>query len=794
MAEIFRSKNVGAAGFEREIAIKRILPHFTEDENFVRMFIDEATIAAKLHHANIVQIFDFDQVEETYFIAMEYVEGRDLKQTMKKSRKSDAPVGVWQTVYIAMEVAKALHYAHSRTHKGRPLNIVHRDVSPQNVMISYSGEVKIMDFGIAKAAERSTKTRAGTVKGKCAYMSPEQARGKPLDQRSDLFALGIILWELLTRKRLFAGETDFETLSNVLKCAVEPASSFNPKVPAELDEILGRVLVKSADGRYPDCGALHRDLSRLYYSNVEDMEDVSTIVMMQSLFADEIQALNEAAREERSDIIHELAREDNQPPAAIVGNEDETLDGSFTAEDLLRFKSVPAIGDGVNAPDLADQDLQETMPLSDMQDEVLRRLKISPKAARENRVSAPSKPKLAAPNSNPVTGTFTGVHPRQSLAPLTAAVLAMGVVGMVLAFAFFRSEPGGTQPQRLGEISQHGIIASTPNIAQAHGPQPVVQPESGYTLSFVVHPESVGATLYLNGLPFDRKSLSGLKKNQQIKVYAEAQGVRSQEVDVLVSRRRQTVELVIPVQRTAEPEPEPKQEPVLEQPVLSVAQITAPGASIWVGDKRIGQDGAQVEGKEKSGIEILADFGGGRTVTRSVVMGIDTQVTILPPPITLGSFRVKPTPASATVEVNGKIFSTKEGVAIANELDVGRMHRIRVFAEGYEPSEQTVSLDARVQSVAVMLKEKKKPEPPKKKVVATSPPKQKYGYLTINAIPWAQVYYKGKKLKLTPIRKKRFPAGKITLILKHPSMKRTVNVTLKPGEHKVLPPTRMLPK
>jgi len=790
MAEIFRSKNVGAAGFEREIAIKRILPHFTEDENFVRMFIDEATIAAKLHHANIVQIFDFDQVEETYFIAMEYVEGKDLKQTMKKSRKSASPIGVWQAVYIAMEVAKALQYAHSRTHKGRPLNIVHRDVSPQNVMVSFSGEVKIMDFGIAKAAERSTKTRAGTVKGKCAYMSPEQARGKPLDQRSDLFALGIIMWELLTRKRLFAGETDFETLSNVLKCSVEPASAFNPKVTPELDEILAKILVKNANDRYADCGMLHRELSRLYYSNVDNVEDVSTSVMMQSLFADEIQAIQEAAKEERSDIIQDLIREDSSSSSAMIGNEDETLDGSFTAEDLLRYKPVPAIGDGVDAPDLADQDLQETMPLSDMQEEIFERLKINPKAARENRVAAPVAPRPAASRINPVTGTFTGVHPRRSMTPMTALLLSVGVVGIVLAFAFFRSERGGTQAHPAGEISQQAQTVKTPRIEKSPAPAP---PLSGYTLSFVVHPANIGAILYLNGLPFHQDQLSGLKKNQQIKVYAEAQGVRSQEIDVLVSRKRQTVELVIPVDRD-QPEAKELEAPIeVLEPENRYATVTAPGATIWVGDNPMGKEEARLEGQENEEIEIIADFGGGRTVARSIIIGIDDQVTILPPAITLGSFIIRPTPSNAQVEVNGKVFKTQEGIAEASELDVGKLHRIRVFAEGYETSEQTLTLDAQEQSIDVALKAIKKAAPPKK-AISPAPAKQKYGYLTINAIPWAEVYYKGKKLKLTPIRKKKFPAGKISLVLKHPSNKKTVNITLKPGEHKVLPPTRMLPK
>ncbi len=190
MAEIFLAKTLGAEGFEKDVVIKRILPHFTEDEDFVTMFIDEARIASRLAHANIVQVFDFNQLDGRYFIAMEYIEGTDLNTALEEARKLELLLSVPQCVWVVMELAKGLHYAHTKQHQGQPLNIVHRDVSPHNTMVAYTGEIKLMDFGIAKAASRSTETQAGTVKGKCAFMSPEQAKGKELDGRSDVFALG----------------------------------------------------------------------------------------------------------------------------------------------------------------------------------------------------------------------------------------------------------------------------------------------------------------------------------------------------------------------------------------------------------------------------------------------------------------------------------------------------------------------------------------------------------------------------------------------------------------------------
>ncbi len=291
MAEIFRAKSVGAEGFEKIVVVKRILPHFCEDESFVTMFQDEARVAAHLNHANVVQIFDFDQVDGLYYIAMEYVEGQDLKRVLDFGAKNGPPLSIAQAVLIMIEAGQGLDYAHKREVDGQPLNIIHRDISPHNMMVSYNGEVKIMDFGIAKAASRSTKTRVGTVKGKCAYMSPEQARGRPLDGRSDLFALGVCLWEMLSGKRLFVGESDFETLNNVLKAEVPSLTEMNPEVPPDLDKIVQRSLAKEREDRQKDVAEFVGDLRRWFYSTVPDPSAVSLRNYMHQLFSDEISKL-----------------------------------------------------------------------------------------------------------------------------------------------------------------------------------------------------------------------------------------------------------------------------------------------------------------------------------------------------------------------------------------------------------------------------------------------------------------------------------------------------------------------
>ncbi len=284
MAELFRAESLIGQTFPTEICIKRILPHYSEDDAFIRMFIDEATIAAKLDHDNIVRIYDFDMVEDCYYIAMELVHGRDLKQTLELCGTRGTRLTVPMVAQITAEVCRALDYAHKKVVDGRPLNIIHRDVSPHNVLVSFGGEVKITDFGIAKAASRLTTTRAGTVKGKCAYMSPEQARGKSLDPRSDLFSIGIIMHEMLTGRRLFSGESDFDILTKVLKEPISPPGQLVEGIDPEIDRICMRALERDRDDRYPDCAAMERDLMQWLRNRGYSAEYIGLGTFMQALY------------------------------------------------------------------------------------------------------------------------------------------------------------------------------------------------------------------------------------------------------------------------------------------------------------------------------------------------------------------------------------------------------------------------------------------------------------------------------------------------------------------------------
>ena len=243
MAEIYVARTRGVAGFEKLVALKMIHPNFAADPDFVQMLVDEAKLAVQLQHANIVQTFDLGRVDEQYYIAMEFIDGVDLYKLLRRASEHDIDFPFEVAAFIGAEVGAGLDYAHrKRDARGRPLEIVHRDVSPQNVLVSYDGEVKIVDFGIAKATMRAQQTAAGVIKGKYYYMSPEQAWGDPIDARTDIFSAGILLYEMIVGQMLYLEEDLDKLLEMVRKAAIAPPSTQRMGVPRELEAIVMRAL------------------------------------------------------------------------------------------------------------------------------------------------------------------------------------------------------------------------------------------------------------------------------------------------------------------------------------------------------------------------------------------------------------------------------------------------------------------------------------------------------------------------------------------------------------------------
>ncbi|MDP3113010.1 MAG: serine/threonine-protein kinase [Thermodesulfovibrionales bacterium] len=301
MAELFKAKKVGIEGFERVLAIKRILPHLSSDEEFIDMFIAEAKLVARLSHKNITQVYDFGKIGQNYFIAMEYISGKDLRGILKRCKEKNDKFPVFLAVFIAKEIASGLSYAHrQKDSSGKNLNIIHRDVSPQNILISYEGEVRVVDFGIAKAGSQS-KTTTGVLKGKLSYMSPEQAWGKTIDHRSDIFALGIVLYEMLTGERLFKGDSEINTLEKVRAAQIDPLpSSINADLPAELETKLVRALAREVTERYQNASDLEADLGNILFELLRTDPALSLKQFMHSLFKAEIEAEHKSESEEET--------------------------------------------------------------------------------------------------------------------------------------------------------------------------------------------------------------------------------------------------------------------------------------------------------------------------------------------------------------------------------------------------------------------------------------------------------------------------------------------------------------
>jgi serine/threonine-protein kinase len=272
MATVYLGRLATAPGFERQVAIKKLHPHLERQQDFVEMFLDEARIVARLHHPNVVQTLEFGADEGGHFLVMDYVEGPTLAKMLAKAATMGDRIPASIAVRVALDALAGLHAAHELVGEdGRLLNVVHRDVSPQNILVSVDGSARITDFGVARANERLAVTRTGQLKGKLSYMAPEQARGEPTDRRADVFAMGVILWEMLAGRRLFRGkaDTEAETLTKVLYGDITRVSAVHPEIHPLLDAICARALERPLDARYPTCADFAEALEQAARSGVE---------------------------------------------------------------------------------------------------------------------------------------------------------------------------------------------------------------------------------------------------------------------------------------------------------------------------------------------------------------------------------------------------------------------------------------------------------------------------------------------------------------------------------------------
>lgn len=329
MAEIFKGKALDLHGIERPVVIKRILPNISASPEFVDMLIDEAKIAVMLSHGNIAQVYDLGKVGDDYFIVMEYVDGKTLSQIMKRLRTEGQLIPIAYAAAICAEVAQGLDHMHSKMdEQGNPLHIVHRDISPQNIILSTGGTIKIIDFGIAKAKTKVSTTDSGILKGKFAYMSPEHAEGERLDHRTDIFSLGVILHELLTGQRLFKGKNNAETIRKVKKARVPIPSEIRPEIPSMLDNIVKKALEKNRTQRYQSARDLAQDLTKFWIVHYPEFSPRKLIQFLHTLFPE--MAPGEVRSSENTPLIPMVIRKEEK--------EDEHEDTMAADSEVIRSK------------------------------------------------------------------------------------------------------------------------------------------------------------------------------------------------------------------------------------------------------------------------------------------------------------------------------------------------------------------------------------------------------------------------------------------------------------------------
>lgn len=532
MAEVYLAKSLGAVGVNKFVAVKRILPQHSESQEYIDMFKEEAKIAVNLNHGNVVSIYDFGVEYKQFFLVMEHVEGRNLRQIVNEMKKANVQFTIDQIVYIAKEVAAGLDHAHRCIDgsTGRPLNITHRDMSPQNIMVSFEGEVKIIDFGIAKAETQIEATKAGTLKGKFGYMSPEQADGMPIDLRTDIFSLGIVLWELLANDRLFTSSSEAAILRKIRECQIPSIRKINPSVPPELERIVNKALAKDKSLRYQTAAALHRDLNRFLNTQYPEFSPHDFSVFIKTAFSQiyleqkrrlvEYSKLAVQTQDDKTlvtrtvgnktEVIAQIAQIPNQAPSTVFTNTTPNPgmpgDSSFTVDEENEL--------GIN---VADTDVKINL-------DSLKGSGDSPSPRKQAYKAGAEKRNIAvAPGINPntrVTNTYTSTkfkttssHSLLIEQAVTWGLIAVVAAGTIFGGWYFYNTPAGQRVVR-NLLSTNNNVALIPAPAQSSQqrtpPQQANnQPSSEttqetnmasnaqYTVLLVSEP--VGARIYING-------------------------------------------------------------------------------------------------------------------------------------------------------------------------------------------------------------------------------------------------------------------------------------------------------
>ncbi|MBN2498811.1 MAG: serine/threonine protein kinase [Deltaproteobacteria bacterium] len=760
MAEIFLARVRGMEAFRRILAIKKILPTMAEDEEFIAMFVDEARIAAELSHTGIVQIFELGKFEEDYYIAMEFIHGKDLRFVQERMARRAQPIQVSLAAFAAFRILEALDYAHSKKDPtGRPLGIIHRDISPQNVILSFDGEVKICDFGIAKAANRSQKTQAGVLKGKFGYMSPEQVRGLPLDGRSDIFTVGTLLYEMVTLERLFMGESDFSTLEKVRNADVVPPSTYNRDVPEELEEIILHALTRDVEDRYQNAAEMSEALQAFLVRNkMVTARELSSFI--RETFPSEYDA--EMRRLDEYQNLSEAELFGGEAPAAasVQAATEAELDGKtliFASSEEAQRISPPPIPTKSKAVRVADKRREEERPAA----------KARRKPITGQQPAAAPRP-LAAPRPPPAED----LPPWQQ-----AAEPELGGAKTVIL----------DQPEEVKPVA----VAVAAAVPAAEGPlvmdrevTPVDAVIPGRKKPFLVRAAPLLALLLVlvsgwavfvsyrlyGADPADRPATFRLvtQPSRGLIVFVDQEKVSTETpyatTDLAPGDHR--LKVMHSDYKTFERtfRLEPGNHLVMD---ASLEQVRLPAFGAG------GRDPKPEKGPNAAGAG--SPDGSGKPAQPGPDAGkqpppkAGSLLTVKPPEPARASLRIESDPAGARVWLNGK----RGGVTPADlsGLQPGKRMRVMVKLKGYKPASKSVKLEPGKNEVHLAMAKKAGGRPP-----PPTPRKVEYGYLIANTRPWSKVYidgkFSGRETPIAPDQKIKMSAGSHKVSFETPDGKR----------------------
>lgn len=420
MAEVFLAKQVGVNGFEKTVAVKRVLPNHSASKELQEMFKAEANLSAQLQHPNIAQVFSNGQHNSYFYLVMEYVDGKSLRQLYSKTVERGVGVPHEFTCYVICETAKGLDFAHKFCDEktGQPLNIIHRDVSHQNIMLAYEGSIKIIDFGVAKISEEGrNNTRAGVLKGKFSYMSPEQVRGKRLDCRADVFALGVVMWELLAGQRLFLDEDDLATLEKVKECNVPKFSEIGKQIPERLECIVRKALAKDLDQRYQSAKDLVVDLQKFINENFPAYLATDASAYLKDVFKDDI-----VAERFKRDKLNQEVKVFLIKNPVLRPSQNRVLADNLANNNVVHFKQVASLDE--------EQKTKVSDPLANLQINLPQQpvSQVKEPTGWKHSTGAQSVPKFAYENSSH-TGFYESAA--QDHSKKIAALLLVIIFGVV---------------------------------------------------------------------------------------------------------------------------------------------------------------------------------------------------------------------------------------------------------------------------------------------------------------------------------------------------------------------------